>query len=112
MSSYYPEDDGSTYGPPLPPTPADLYQTAQAAVQTPALLLIITGVLTLLTSLINLVMIPKLPDICDAQITKIQQNPNLTQEEKEMWTEFFTEFKNSVESPINLPLRSSTSSWL
>jgi len=105
MSSYYPEDDGSTYGPPLPPTPADLYQTAQAAVQTPALLLIITGVLTLLTSLINLVMIPKLPDICDAQITKIQQNPNLTQEEKEMWTEFFTEFKNSVESPINLPLQ-------
>jgi len=105
MSSYYPEDDGSTYGPPIPPTPENLYQTAQATVRTPALLLILTGVLTLLASLINLFMIPKVPDICDAQIAEIRRNPNLTQEEKEMWTEFFTELKNSFENPINLPLQ-------
>jgi hypothetical protein len=105
MSSYYPEDDDSPNTEPIPPNPEEMYQAAQAAVRTPALLLILTGILTLLGSVISLVAVLMLPDYIEKQIHAIQQNPNLTQEQKDAQVEIYTNLKQSIEHPINLPLQ-------
>jgi hypothetical protein len=106
MSSYPPDDYQSySYGPPpLPNNYQQSYLAAKAAVRVPAFLLILTGILTLLTEILYLIALPTLPKTFDDAIAKVQQDPNLTQNEKEEWIELWTELKNSIEHPLNYPL--------
>ncbi|MEJ5277623.1 MAG: hypothetical protein WHU94_17180 [Thermogemmata sp.] len=105
MSSY-PPDDYQSYSdgpPPLPNSYQQSYLAAKAAVRVPAFLLILTGILTLGTEILYLIALSSLPKAFDDAIAEVQQDPNMTQDEKEMWIEFWTELKNSVEHPLNYP---------
>lgn len=84
MSNYSPDD----------------YRSAQAAVRTPAFLLILTGILTLLGNILYLAALPVLPGVLEDRIANIRQNPNLTPEEKEGWIDLLTEVKDSIGNPL------------
>ncbi|MBA2227672.1 MAG: DUF1542 domain-containing protein [Gemmataceae bacterium] len=105
MSSYPPDDYRSyPYGPPpLPNNYHQSYLAAKAAVRVPAFLLILTGILTLLTEILFLIALPLLPKAFNDAIANVQQDPNLTQDEKEELIELWTELKNSVEHPLTFP---------
>lgn len=96
--SGYPDDrfDGA---PPPPPNPRDL-ETASVAVQAPAVLLLITGVLSLIGAIWGLIQLPDVPAQMDNSIAQIEADPKIPREQKDAWKDIFTSVKETAERPV------------
>jgi hypothetical protein len=93
--SGYPDDRFD--GPP-PPNPRNL-EAAQSAVQFPGVLLIITGVLSLLGSVWGLIQLRTVPAQVDQALAQIEADPKIPNDQKESWREICKTMKEAAEHP-------------
>ncbi|MFO0826379.1 MAG: hypothetical protein U0792_25215 [Gemmataceae bacterium] len=93
--SGYPDDRFD--GPPAP-NQRNL-EAAQSAVQAPGVLLIVTGVLSLLSSVWGLIQLRTVPAQVDQALAQIEADPKIPNDQKESWREMCKTMKEVAEHP-------------
>jgi hypothetical protein len=73
---------------------------ARSAASIPATLLIVTGVLALIVSVVGLIQLPSLPGKMDDMIAKIDADPNMPADQKTFMKDFFTQVKDVAQGPV------------
>jgi hypothetical protein len=76
-----------------------LIDQARVVVAAPATLLIVTGAITLILTILGFIQLPSLPQQLDQGIADIDADPNMPAEQKDMWKDIFTRFKEITEGP-------------
>lgn len=77
-----------------------MLEQARNAVAVPATLLILTGALTVILTIIGFIQLPSLPAQMDENIAKIDADPNMPADQKDMWKDIFSRFKELAEGPV------------
>lgn len=72
---------------------------ARSAAQIPGVLLIVTGVLSLIGSVIGLIQLPQMPAQMDQAMAQIEADPNIPAEQKAAWKDAITTMKQVAEHP-------------
>jgi hypothetical protein len=76
-----------------------LMEQARSAVAVPATLLIVSGAITIILTVLGIIQLPTLPQQLDQTISNIEADPNLPADQKDMWKDVFTQFKEIAEGP-------------
>jgi hypothetical protein len=75
-------------------------ERGRASVRVPATLLIVTGSLLVIAVILAFIQLPGQPAKMDEAIDKVNANPNIPADQKDMWKDIFTSMKEFFESPI------------
>ena len=94
MSGY---PDGG-YDSPGPLSPQEL-AAARSAAQLPGVLLLLTGLLSLIGSVWGLIQLPQVPAQMDDAIARIDADPNIPQEQKDGWRNLLTQARDAAAHP-------------
>ncbi len=83
---------------PRPLSPIEIQQ-ARASVRIPAVLLIVTGAISLVAAVTSLIQLPQVPAQLDAAIAQIDADPQIPQDQKDFWRDFLTGAKEAAQHP-------------
>ena len=86
-----------------PPSSDRVIQKALAKVSTPAILLIATGAMGLVMTLLNFIQMPGMEATFNEKIEAVEKDPNLPADQKKMQKDIFTQARDII-VPIALPL--------
>ncbi len=81
-------------------TPGAMAARAADAVRVPAIILLITGILTVIGEVANVVLHPTLAKQIDDNIQEIRQDPQMPAEDKEFMIDFLEQVKEIVTNPL------------